>query len=279
MTVAPLFDSQQADRLIGYVSVQRDISPIKDAERMKDQFVSNVSHELRTPLSILTLISGNLDRLYERLPDDRRRSMIQGIRDQAQVLNRLIDDVLEISRIESGRASLERQETDLARLAREETEKQLPLAQKKDQTLSMIGHEPLWVWANADQMRQVIRNLVNNAIKYTPEQGRIACECRTLSAGLQEAEWPGSTELPKGNWAALRLVDTGIGIDQADLPHLYERFYRVKSQGNVPGTGLGLSISRELVELHEGRMAVVSTLGKGSIFAVYVPLLEKTYGD
>jgi signal transduction histidine kinase len=276
MTVAPLFDSEQPERLIGYVSVQRDITPIMEAERLKDQFVSNVSHELRTPLSILTLVSGNLDRLYDRLDDAQRQKMIHDIRDQAGVLTDLIGDVLEISRIESGRVSMERQRVDLMHLVAEETEKQLPLAQKKAQRISVVGQGTVEVWGNPDQLRQVIRNLLNNAIKYTPDEGQISCECRVVEAGSRPgAGWPGSADLPGGSWAALRVVDTGPGISPEDLPHLFERFYRVKNQSNIPGTGLGLSITQELVELHQGRVAVASTLDQGSTFAAYLPLLEE----
>ncbi len=276
MTVAPLFDSLEAERLVGHVCVQRDITPIKEAERLKDQFVSNVSHELRTPLSIITLVSGNLERLYDRLSDEKRRKLVRDIRDQAQVLNELIGDVLEISRIESGRVSMERQQVDLAQLLREEAEKQSPLAQKKVQHLRMKAAGEAVVWGNADQLRQVIRNLLNNAIKYTPERGQIACECVAATRGdLAETGWPGSTELRPGRWAALRVADTGIGIGAEELPHLYERFYRVKTQGNIPGTGLGLSIVQELVELHQGHIAAASVPNEGSTFAIYVPLVEE----
>jgi two-component system phosphate regulon sensor histidine kinase PhoR len=275
MTVAPLLDSQQGQP-VGYVCVQRDISPIKEAERLKDEFVSNVSHELRTPLSIITLISGNLDRLYTRLGDERRRKMIGDIRDQADVLNDLVRDILEISRIESGRVSMERESADLGRLVSEEVDKQMPLARKRLQTLRAVCTSDLLVWGNANQLRQVIRNLLSNALKFTPERGSIQCECRLLEAGrATEAEWPGFTGLPAGRWAAVRVVDTGIGISTEDLPRLYERFYRVEAESNVPGTGLGLSIVQELVQLHDGHIAAASTLGQGSTFAVYFPLLEE----
>ena len=276
MTVAPLFTSQEANRLIGHVCVQRDITPIKEAERLKDRFVSNVSHELRTPLSIITLISGNLDRLYDRLDDGRRRKMIHDIRGHAQVLNDLIGDVLEVSRIESGSVSMERQQVDLMQLAREEVHRQWPLAQKKFQTLRVTGAERLAVWGHEDQLRRAIRNLVNNAIKFTPDQGRITCECQALAENMvSETEWPGSASLSPGRWAALRVVDTGIGISENDLALIYQRFYRVKTQGNIPGTGLGLAIAQELIELHDGQIAAASTPGKGSIFAIYVPLMEE----
>jgi PAS domain S-box-containing protein len=275
MTVAPLFDSYEVNRLVGHVCVQRDITPIKEAERLKDQFISNVSHELRTPLSVITLVSGNLDRLYDRLDDDRRRKMIQDIRKHAQALNDLIGGVLEISRIESGQVSTERQYLDLGQLVREEVEKQHPLADKKLQKLHVSSAEGLSVWGHEDQLRQVISNLLNNAIKYTPDHGHITCECLALAGNMfSDTDWPGSSNLSSGHWAALRVADSGIGISKEDLPHLFERFYRVKTQGNIPGTGLGLSIAQELIKLHGGQIAATSTPEEGSIFAIYLPLTE-----
>jgi signal transduction histidine kinase len=117
---------------------------------------------------------------------------------------------------------------------------------------------------------------VNNAIKYTPDGGEITCECRLGARDVHaEEEWPGIADLPAGRWAALRVVDTGIGIRRENLPKLFERFYRVNEQGNIPGVGLGLSIAEELVEFHGGRIGVASTLGEGTVFAVYLPLREE----
>ncbi len=286
LTAAPLFDPQDQAQLIGFVIVQRDITLIKDAERLKDQFVSNVSHELRTPLSVITLLSGNLDTLYDRLPDAQRRSLIHDIREQTRVLNELITGVLAISRIDSAAQPAEHRPIDLARLAREELEKQLPLAQKKEQSVRMNGLATLIVSGDDGQLRQVVRNLLNNAIKYTNSGGQISCTCAIIACPSAPAEqlpsadwepqaWPGSAELPAGRWAALRVCDTGSGIEADDLPRIFERFYRVRAQGNIPGTGLGLSIARELVELHQGQIAVASTPGLGSNFTVYLPLAEE----
>lgn len=273
LTVAPLFSVDKPDRPVGLVSVQRDITPIKQAERSKNEFVSNVSHELRTPLSVITLISDNLETLYERLPDTRRLKMIRDIQKHTQVLNNLIGDVLEISRIDSGRVSMERTRLNLAQLAREQARELSPLVQQKTQTLQVLGRHSLFVIGHAAQLRQVIRNLLNNAIKYTPEGGQLVCEFKVLSVPLTDPphQWPGLDRLLAGRWVALRVTDTGIGIAPEHLSHLFKRFYRVKSEQNIRGTGLGLSISRELVELHGGHITVTSSLGQGSTFAIYLP--------
>jgi PAS domain S-box-containing protein len=293
VTVAPLCQGAPAEEVVGFVSVQRDITPIKQAERLKDQFISNVSHELRTPLSVATLISGNLDTLYDRLSNDKRRRMVRDIREHLGVLGEVIDDVLEISRIDSGRFCLERQPLNLTQLAREEADKQSPLAQRKRLSLCVKG-QSLPVRGNEGQLRQVIRNLLNNAIKYTPRGGQITCEALVwpASAGV-ETQQPGSAQrvpgrpggdlgteepagtLRAGGWALLRVVDSGIGISQEDLPQVFERFYRVRTESNIPGTGLGLSIARELVELHGGHLAATSTPSEGSTFTVLLPLLQE----
>ncbi len=276
MTVAPLFEPHVSGQPAGFVSVQRNITPLRLAERLKDQFVSNVSHELRTPLSVITFISGNLDMLYERLDEAKRRKMIRDIREHTQTLNDLISRILEVSRIDGRRIPMEREQVDLAQLVREEVDQQMPLARSKSQTLNVMGVEALMVRGNDGQLRQVMRNLVNNAIKYTPEGGQITCECSELAGVVSdESAWPGSAGLAAGRWAAVRVLDTGIGISPQDLAHVFERFYRVLAQGNIPGTGLGLSIARELAELHDGHISATSTLGQGSVFAVYLPLVEE----
>ncbi len=274
MTLAPLSDLYAPGQPIGLVSVQRDITHLKEAEELKDQFVSNVSHELRTPLSVITLLAGNLDTLYDQMDDAGRQALIRKIRQRARVLSALIGDLLDISRIDSGKVSTEHQSVDLAQLAREEAEKQLPLAQSKSQTLRVMESEPLLVMGNEDQLRQIIRNLLNNAIKYTQDKGRITCECRRHERGTDaDSTWSGLDDL--GPWVALRVRDTGIGISREDLPHVFERFFRVSAEGSVPGAGLGLSIAQELVELHGGHLAVASSLNEGSEFTAFLSLVEE----
>ena len=253
----------------------------EEAERLKDEFVSNVSHELRTPLSVITLLSGNLDALYDRLDDEKRRQMIRDIRKQARILNELVGNVLDLSRLDRGVALSEPQWVNLAQLAQEETERLLPLAQEKSQSLSLTGVDALIVQGDDGQLRQAIRNLLNNAIKYTPTGGRITCECLT-TASLPEIEThPFSPQPLTPNpqsllspWAVLRIEDTGIGISPADLPHLFERFYRSEPQSSIPGAGLGLAIVRKVIEQHAGHVTVASTPGVGSVFTIYLPLVE-----
>jgi PAS domain S-box-containing protein len=276
LTVAPLIQKDTDAEPTGFVSVHRDISPLKRAEKSKTEFVSNVSHELRTPLSVITLLSDNLETLYDRLPDQKRRKMIRDIQKHTQVLNDLIGDVLEISRIDSGRVSMERTQLDLRRLVREQVRELMPLVQDKFQMLQVLGNGQLELCGNRAQLGQVVRNLLNNAIKYTPEGGQIECEYASLYLpGLDATAldtWPGLANLSGHRWAAVRVTDNGVGMAVEHQEHLFERFYRIKSEQKIRGTGLGLSIARDLVTLHNGQIAVRSEPGVGSTFAVYLPL-------
>jgi signal transduction histidine kinase len=249
---------------------------------------------------VITLLSGNLDTLYERLDDSQRRTITRDIRAQARVLNELITGVLEISRIDSASVPAEQRRVNLAQLVAEDLEKQLPLAERKNQVTRVTGIGQLGIYGNEGQLRQVIRNLINNAIKYTPPGGQISCVCRILGqpeadqaqpfAGAQQGrpasgadrlpeEWPGRSNLPAGRWAAVLVSDSGSGFGEHELLRIFERFYRVKTEGNIPGTGLGLSIARDLAALHGGQIAVASIPNIGSNFVVYLPAIEDAAHD
>jgi signal transduction histidine kinase len=261
-----------------------ELITLQEANESKSRFVSDLSHELRTQLSVITFASGNLDTLYDHLSDDERRQMVREIRDYVRALDTIIGDVLELARIESGQVAAGRQRLDLGQLAREEIARQTPLAQDKFQTLRIRSCAAVDVRGNDIYLRRVVRNLIHNAIKYTGPGGDIVCACDVLTVSPDEgrrtdAGWPGSDQLPAGRWGVLQVIDSGIGISEEDLPHVFERFYRVKNQGSAPGTGLGLAIVKELVELHAGYVGVASHPGKGSTFAVYLPVLDDDEGE
>lgn len=276
LTAAPLPKYYSSPEPSGFVLILRDITPLKESERLKDQFVSNVSHELKTPLAVITLITDNLDMLYNRLDDDKRKKMLGDIQKHTENLNTLIDSILEVSRLDSKRISLEREYVNLALITREEIDKLLPLAHQKNQDVTVSGTQSLPVWGHDGQLRQIIRNLITNAIKYTPEYGKIDC---TFVIETEE-NIPESFKSPefirtKKKWAVIRFTDTGSGIDATSLPHIFERFYRVDTQNRVRGAGLGLSIVRELLTLHNGHITVDSVPDRGSIFTIYIPLLQE----
>jgi PAS domain S-box-containing protein len=274
--ITPLFAPDNPEQPIGFVSVHRDITAIKAVERMKDQFVSNVSHELRSPTSLITMLAGNLEVLYSRLDDVRRLQLIGEVRKHARHLSDVIGGVLEISRIDSGTLATERALLNLTALVAEELVHLTPVAQRK--SLQLVGRLPekLFTAGHAGQLQQVVRNLLTNAIKYTPDGGRITVEGIAITAGaaVEVAAWPGVVRLPAGEWTAIAVTDTGVGISPSDLPHVFERFFRAETQSRIPGTGLGLAIAAELVRRHGGYLDVRSTLGHGSTFALYLPRIE-----
>ena len=273
ITLTPFSDPNTTQAAAGFVSVYRDITTLKEAEHLKDKFISNVSHELRNPLSVITLLSGNLDFLYESLSDEKRRELIREIRTQSRTLRELIQDVLEISRLDSGSIKKKHKVVNVSKLLADEIEKQRPLAERKRHIMQIFGHDHAFTNGNETQLRQIIRNLLSNAIKYTPDQGYITCECLILDKTHQHpTEWPSCNKLPDGHWVAFRVMDTGLGISIEEQPHIFERFYRAHHESNLPGTGLGLAITRELIQLHNGYIYVSSTPNVGSIFAVYLPL-------
>lgn len=230
---------------------------LKQTDRYKDEFLSIVSHELRTPLnSILGFGSLLEDGVFGRLneeQDQALRKMITG----ADTLLELVNNLLDMGRIQTGKLSLSPVPIFFPEIAEQVEASLAPLAEKKNQRLRSDLPELPDVFADPQRLSQVLSNLVNNAIKFTPEGGTI-----TVCA-FQE-----------GDHLRCEVVDTGIGIKREDLPRLFQRFGQLDSSLTRPssGTGLGLSISKSLVEAQGGQIGVESKLGKGSRFWFTVPL-------
>ena len=263
---------------MGYVCVQRDITPIKEAERLKDEFVSNVSHELRTPLSIITLIGGNLDRLYDRLDDDRRRKMIRDIRDQAEVLNDLVRDILEISRIESGRVSMERAPVDLGHLVRRRGGQADAAGPEEAPDLARrVHHGPVGLG-----QRQPVAPGDPQSVEQRHQVHARAGAASSASAGCWR--W-GTPPTPNGR-ARDELARRSLGGDargrhrHRHQPRRTCRACTSASIGSKPRATCRVQAwacpsSASWCELHGGHIAAASSVGAGSTFAVYLPLLEE----
>lgn len=265
LTGTPLYDERAERQVAGVVWVQRDITALKEAERLKDQFVSTVSHELRTPISIITLSCDNLDAFYDRLDENKRRQLLGDIRGQAHQLGDLVEDILTLSRLGSGRSASTATSVALAGLVGEEVARQRPLTAERSQQLSFTVKAPSMVLGNEGQLQRVVRNLLDNAVKFTPTGGQIRCTC--------DVRFDERKGTPGQAWATIEVTDDGIGIPADALPLLFERFYQVNAEERA-GAGLGLSIARELVALHGGWIDVTSVSGQGSTFTVYLPIVE-----
>jgi len=240
----------------GVLLVLHDISRIKQLEEVRKDFVANVSHELRTPL---TSIQGYAETLLDgALTDEKHaREFLTTIHDQAERLSRLVNDLLDLSAIESGKKSPKIAPFSLADLAREVADSLSPQACKHQVRIeSRVGPDLPDLNADRDQIKQVLINLAANGIKFNKENGSVAIE-----AGL------------KGGNFEITVKDTGVGIPETDLTRVFERFYRVdKARSREEGgTGLGLAIAKHIVEAHGGGVKAESVLDEGTSIIVTLP--------
>jgi two-component system phosphate regulon sensor histidine kinase PhoR len=257
MALAPIRDEVF---MKGIVCSIRDISPLKEIERMKDAFVSNVSHELRTPVTSLKL---NL-KLLELSPE-QQSSYVERLQRDTDRLGHIIEDLLDLSRLEQDRVHVEIKPVDLNALTFQHTQDRLALAQTRSITLTHRGVPDLPPVAGDDQLlEQILSVLLTNALNYTQPGG--AVEVRTF-ARVEGGE----------HEVGFSVKDNGPGISPEEQAHLFERFYRgtAGQDSGAPGTGLGLAIAREIVERHGGRIEVESTgvPGEGTTFTVWLPMM------
>jgi two-component system phosphate regulon sensor histidine kinase PhoR len=238
------------------VLVAHDVTEIRRLERVRREFVANVSHELKTPL---TSIQGLVETLLSGAVDDaaHNRRFLAMMQEDAQRLGRLIDDLLELSHIESKAQPLRWATVELAPFVARLLDGFDGAARQRRVALEPSIPRGLQVRADPDRLRQVLVNLIDNAIKYNREGGAV----RIAAA-------------PDGDMARVEVTDTGIGIPEADLPRIFERFYRVDKARSreLGGTGLGLAIVKHIVESHGGQVTVASRLQRGSTFSFTVPL-------
>jgi signal transduction histidine kinase len=232
---------------------------LKELDRLKSDFVSNVSHELRTPL---TAIKGAVDLLLREVPgplNENQTHYLSRVRSNTQHLAGLINDLLDLSKIEEGKIQLDAGRVSLGGLVHEVMETVKPMAAEKPVVLEVDGPAPsVLVWADRDKVTQVLMNLIGNAIKFTPPQGRV-----TVSASRDGTEW-----------AQVSINDNGPGISAEECQKIFQKFYQVSEGGGLKpkGTGLGLAISKALVELHGGKIWVESEEGRGSTFSFTLPV-------
>jgi two-component system phosphate regulon sensor histidine kinase PhoR len=241
----------------GAVVVLHDVTELRRLERVRQDFVANVSHEFKTPLTAIqgfaeTLLGGALED-----PKNNRR-FLEIMRDHANRLARLTDDLLKLARIEAGKLELEFSPVGVIEFIERCAETALMKASRKQITLDIEippGLPP--VRGDAGLLRDVLQNLVDNAIQYTPPGGRICVSARVNSKEM-----------------VIEVMDTGIGIPLIDQERIFERFYRVDAARSreAGGTGLGLSIAKHIIDAHDGRLWVESTVGEGSRFSFSIPL-------
>jgi two-component system phosphate regulon sensor histidine kinase PhoR len=256
VVLAPIRDLE--GYLTGFVVVLRDITRFRELERMKTAFLNTVSHELRTPITSIRAFSELMARGDADPAKAREWSAV--INEESERLNRLVDDLLDVSRIEAGKKlSVVRRTVELKPLMErvaslfqgQSGAHPIHLSLNPDLTLAEI---------DPDRIEQVLSNLISNAIKYSPQGGAVELRLEFVEPASLRVE----------------VQDHGVGLKEEDRVHMFEKFYRVEGSQllGIRGTGLGLSISKYLVESHGGRIGVDSVHGQGSTFWFEVPLFE-----
>jgi len=258
--VSCVYDRNQ--KVTGVVAVMHDITREKQIQQMKTDFVSHVSHELKTPLASITAYS---EMLADGEANDEctRREFYSVIQNQAQRLSRLIEDILNTSRIESGLVKVQKEPMSLTLLIEEQMQMIKGFAEEKN--VEVTGQKPIvfdQVHVDKDMMSQVIVNLLSNAVKYTPAGGAVRVE---------------TTVDESASLARVTVRDTGVGIPADEIDHVFDKFYRVgANKKQAKGTGLGLNLVKQIVEkVHDGKVFVTSQVGVGSTFGFELPLATR----
>jgi signal transduction histidine kinase len=223
-------------------------------DQQRRNMLADVSHELRTPI---TVIQGNVEGILDGLyPADEAR--LKSILEETQVLSRLVDDLRTLALAESGALRLKREPTNLAELIRDTTGNFQAPATEKEIRLGMSLDDAEEANIDPQRIREVLTNLLSNALRYTPRGGNVR-------VGLMES----SSSVPEGRAITIFVEDNGPGIEATDLPRVFDRFYKSSDSG---GMGLGLSIARYLVEAHAGRIWAESEVGKGTKISFTLPM-------
>jgi PAS domain S-box-containing protein len=253
--VAGSYQRDEHGQLTGVVLVLRDAGRRAHQAAAGIEIVSTVSHELRSPLTSVKGYTSLLLNRWGRLRDDQKQFMLEQVNHDADRVTRLVTELLDISRLETGRLMLRQQLVDLARLAAMVVEKVKLEYPDLETTITFEDNFPK-VYADPDKIEQVLTNLVENACKYASRKGLV----------IQGQAGP-------GDQVSVTVTDNGEGIPAADLNKVFTKFYR-RSEGRPTGSGLGLWISRGLVEAHSGRLIAESSPGQGTSFRFTLPLVE-----
>ena len=238
---------------VGHVLAGEAIVPLMEAYEKQRQFAADASHELRTPLSVVMASADLLDN-DPSITSPFLKQVIGDVRDEVKKMTKLVSDLLFVARSDNQALKLKLSKVDLAAAADQTIRLMQPLAEKKNITLVREGEASLTAKLDEQKMKQLLLILVDNAVKYTPEGGRVSVRILSPAAGKIRIE----TE------------DTGIGISKEDLERIFDRFFRVDKARSreMGGNGLGLAIAQEIVNLHGGQISVESKVGEGTKFIV-----------
>ena len=241
---------------------QFETDKLQELDQMKSRFFANISHEIRTPL---TLILGPLEQLISEASKEKWKKQMQIMFRNGRNLLKLINQLLDFSKLESGRMSLKAREMNIVPLLKGMVYSFDSMAKRKGIKLTFKCKEDVIpVYIDQDKLEKIIANLLSNAFKFTSEGGKISVRLSVIRNENKEYE----SGLTKVKIIEIRVTDTGIGIAPQHLDHIFDRYYQVDSKDERTGTGIGLALTRELVELHHGRITAESKPGKGTTFII-----------
>ena len=252
----------EINRPVGLMVVIQDISEHEKLNEMRKEFVADVSHELQTPLTSIKGFSENL--LEDECDSETQKHFLKIINDNANRMENLIHDLLTLSQFDGKRENNKPEKFDLGQLAKECSEKfEIEIKKKNIDLKCFVTAEVPLVYANRDGIERVILNIISNAVKYTPDGGKI-----DIYIGFVH------------NDAYIKIKDTGIGIPKSDVEKVFERFYRVEKARSrkMGGTGLGLSIAKEIIEQNKGTIKINSDLGQGTEVIIKIPTFNEEEG-
>ena len=256
-----------AGEVEGFLFVATDVTDERKQAKMKDEFVNLISHELRTPLSSILGYTELIADDDENPLSEEQARYLATVERNAQRLLRLVSDLLFTAQVESGRFSLQEQRIDLQSIVGTSMETAMPGADARSVRL-VLSHSdgPLEVWGDPVRLGQAVDNLISNALKFTPQGGRVAVTLGTAEGRDGEPDR-----------ALIAVSDTGIGIPADEIDRLFSRFFRASTatQNAIPGVGLGLTITQAIALAHHGRIRVASTVGDGTTFTFELPLLDE----
>ncbi len=256
--IVPILDDTGVP-VMALVSID-DVTRIRHLETVRRDFVANVSHELRTPIASINLLVETLQRGALDNPADAQH-FLHRIQVETQSMARLVEELLELSRLESGALSLRIEPTDVYQLLDGVVGRLAATAEGKSVSVTLDVQTGLpAVAVDPDRIEQVLLNLVHNAIKFTPSGGQVTLRARRQGPGIY-----------------VEVIDTGVGMDSSEAARVFERFYKVdRGRTRVGGSGLGLAIARHLLQLHGSQLQLVSEIGRGSRFSFALPLVTNS---
>lgn len=242
--------------ILSFVSLQRDIAKKEETKQMNSEFVCQVSHELRSPLASIKGFASTI-LADKEMDEETRTEFLNIINDESERLARLIEDLIELSKIEHGQIKMDKQKVQILEIVQEAVSNLKPQYEKKKIALKTESPPDIpFIFCDRDMILKVLVNLLLNAFKFTPERGRV-----TVSVEKEREK------------IKVKISDTGIGIPREDLAFIFDKFYRAETPGDEKrGAGLGLSIAKEIIKSHEGDIWVESRVGKGSTFYFRLPI-------